>query len=147
MDELLNSSITDIVTIFNDELNVMLNQLIIITKKLNMTEDEKNTVFNSKNKLCNAIKVNENLCVDMYAKFLLTERFDGFFNNIKARNYQYFYDLTEKEEIDPEFKELMVLIRTVSYQVGDETKNDVFGYVENLSLLATIYAQKKIEKK
>lgn len=147
MDELLNSSIDDIVTIFNDELNVMLNQLIFIANKLSMTESEKTIIINSKNKLCNAVKVNERLCVELYAKFLLTEKFDGFFNNIKARNYQYFYDLTEKEEIEPQFKELMILIRTVSYQVGNETKNDVFGYVENLSLLATIYAQKKLEKK
>ena len=147
MDELLNSSIEDIVSIFNDELNVMLNQLILIANNLNMSNNERTTIINSKNKLCNAINVNVNLCVELYAKFLLTEKFNGFFDNIKARNYKYFYELTEKEEIDPQFRELMVLIRTVSYQVGDETKNDVFGYVENLSLLATIFAQKKIEKK
>ena len=53
--------------------------------------------------------------------------------------------MVESEEIDPEFRELMQIIKKVSYDVNDDIKADVFGYMENITILANIYAGKKLE--
>ena len=80
----------------------------------------------------------------MYATFLIDPDYADFLPNVQNKNYQYFYDLAESEEIDPEFRELMQIIKKVSYDVNDELKADVFGYMENITILANIYAGKKL---
>ena len=64
----------------------------------------------------------------------------------QKRNYEYFYLLADNDIIEPEFRELLSIIKTVSYGIDDETKNIIFGYIENITVLADIYAYKKMEK-
>lgn len=144
MDDLLKAPVDEIVMIFNDEMNNMINQLMYIAQHIDLKSTEMTMIKNSKNKLINAITINRILCIEMYAKFLLKDEFSDFFDNIKNRNYDYFYGLTDRKEIDDEFKDLVYLVKTISFKVADETKDNIFGYMENLSLLATIYAQKMI---
>lgn len=146
MEELLNAPIDEIVMIFNDELNNMINQLMSIAKQITITSDENTLILASKNKLLNAIKINEFLCIELYAKFLLKDEFEDFFDNIKNRKYDYFFELADRADIDEEFRDIIFLVKTISYKVGNETREDIFGYMENLSFLATIFAQKKLTK-
>jgi len=82
----------------------------------------------------------------MYAFFLLKPEFETFLENVQKRNYEYFYLLADNDIIEPEFRELLSIIKTVSYGIDDETKNIIFGYIENITVLADIYAYKKMEK-
>lgn len=146
MDNLLKAPTDEIIMIFNDEMNNMINQLMHIAKYIKMEPEESVMITNSKNKLTNALTVNRILCIEMYAKFLLNDDFSDFFDNIKSRNYTYFYSLLDRKELDKEFTDLVILVETISHKVDDETKDSIFGYMENLSLLATIYAQKMLTK-
>lgn len=146
MESLLNAPIDEIIMIFNDEMNNMINQLMHIANHVGLKPEEMNTITFSKNKLINAIKINRILCIEMYAKFLLDDNFSDFYENIKNKQYDYFYGLSNNTAIDEEFRDLVILIKTISYNVDKETKENVFGYMENLSILATIFAKKKILK-
>lgn len=146
MDSLLKAPVDEIIMIFNDEMNNMINQLMHIADHVGLKPEEMSTIMFSKNKLINAIEINRILCIEMYAKFLLDEEFNDFYENIKNKKYEYFYELSTNKAIDEEFRDLVVLVKTISYNVGTETKENIFGYMENLSILATIFAQKKLTK-
>ena len=146
MDELMNASSNEINMIFNDELVTFLCQLISVAKQMNMKKSEFIKVETSKTKLVQSIEINKSLCINLYATFLLDPKFESFLTNIQQRNYKYFYDLTESETFDDDFKDLMIIIKSVSYDVSNEIKDDIFGYVENLTILASVFAM-KFEKK
>ena len=145
MDALLNASIDELVGVFNDEMKVFLNQLITIGKQVKMQKSDFESVINSKKKLLQVLEVNNLICIDTYATFLLTDKYSDFFEHVQKRDHDYLYKLAMEEERNNEFQQLMVMIRMVSYNVDKETKNDVLGYVENLSILANVYAKKKLE--
>jgi|SaaInlStandDraft_4_1057021.scaffolds.fasta_scaffold08018_2 hypothetical protein len=146
MADLLAANIDTIVKTFNDELNTLLNQLMIIADQIEISKTDLCKVKASKKQLLDAIYINVNLCVNMYAFFLLKPEFETFLENVQKRNYEYFYLLADNDIIEPEFRELLSIIKTVSYGIDDETKNIIFGYIENITVLADIYAYKKMEK-
>lgn len=146
MSDLMSMSINDITNIFNDELNTFLNQLIHIATQLNIDKKDFNKISLSRRTLEQGMSINKSICIDMYAAFLFAHGHENFIENIKNRKYDYFYNLMETEEIQEDFKELLSIISTVSYSLSDDLKNDIFGYLENISVLSNIYAIKKIKK-
>jgi hypothetical protein len=145
MAELLSASIDTIVKTFNDELNTFLNQLMLIADQITISKSNLSKVQISKRRLVQAMQINSVLCINLYATFLLNPEFEDFLPNVQSRNYEYFYILADNEKIEPQFKELLSIIKTVSYDIDDELKNIVFGYVENITILANIFACKKLE--
>ena len=147
MASLMSCEMKDIVTMFNDELQTFIIQLMHIAEQINMTKKEMSTILSSKRDLETGMKINQKLCIDLYAKFLFEDGHETFVENVKCRNYDYFYELVKKETIDDEFKELLQIVVTVSYNLDDDLKNDIFGYLENITDLAITYAAKLVENK
>ena len=66
---------------------------------------------------------------------------------VQAKNYKYFYALVDNDIVDVEFRDLLQIIKTVSMGIDEESMENIFGYIENVTVLANIYACKTIDSK
>lgn len=147
MTDLLSASIDTIVKTFNDEMITFLNQLMVIADQIEISKVNLSKVQFSKRTLVQAININSIICINLFAAFILNPEFSDFLEQVQAKNYKYFYALVDNDIVDVEFRDLLQIIKTVSMGIDEESMENIFGYIENVTVLANIYACKTIDSK
>jgi hypothetical protein len=146
MSKLMDCTDMEIISLFNDEITTFVDQLMNISTQISLTPEELVKINKSKKDLDTGMRINLKLCIELYTVFLFKPEHDQFVESVKNRNYDYFYKLVAQEDIDDEFKELLEIITTVSYNLDNEIRNDIFGYLENITDLALVYVAKTVKK-
>ena len=145
MDELLKLTKTEIVTIFNDELNTFLTELLLIIKNVEVNDDNRSKLLSYKNLIDTGISTNKEIGIEMFSGYIFSN--DNFYEKISSRDYDFFYKMDEEIDKTNKFVEIIIIIKNLFIQLSETSKDNLFGYLENLSTLSNIYAMKKIENK
>lgn len=145
MDELLKLTKTEIVTIFNDELNTFLTELLLIIKNVEVNDDNRSKLLSYKNLIDTGISTNKEIGIEMFSGYIFSN--DNFYEKISSRDYDFFYKMDEEIDKTNKFVEIIIIIKKLFIQLSETSKDNLFGYLENLSTLSNIYAMKKIENK
>jgi len=145
MDELLKLTKTEIVTIFNDELNTFLMELLLIIKNVEVNDDNRSKLLSYKNLIDTGISTNKEIGIEMFSGYIFSN--DNFYDKISSRDYDFFYKMDEEIDKTNKFVEIIIIIKKLFIQLSETSKDNLFGYLENLSTLSNIYAMKKIENK
>lgn len=145
MDELLKLTKTEIVTIFNDELNTFLTELLLIIKNVEVNDDNRSKLLSYKNLIDTGISTNKEIGIEMFSGYIFSN--DNLYDKISSRDYDFFYKMDEEIDKTNKFVEIIIIIKKLFIQLSETSKDNLFGYLENLSTLSNIYAMKKIENK
>ena len=145
MEQLLALNKSDIIIIFNDELTTFLSELLKIFTQLKSNKETINQLLNYKNLIDSGISANIETGIEMFAGYIFSEGNDDFCQRISDRDYNFFYKLEESIDKSNKFSEVIMLIKNLFIQLNDTNKESIFGYLENLSTLANVYAIKKIK--
>jgi hypothetical protein len=92
------------------------------------------------------INSNKEIGVDMYAGYIFAKGNEEFSEKISARDYNFFYKMEEQIGKSNKFAEILIIVKNLFIQLSDSNKECIFGYLENLTLLANVYAMKKLAK-
>ena len=147
MDELLALPRLEIVTIFNDELNTFLTELLKIVNEIKIDTDNINKLLSYKNLIETGISANKEIAIDMFAGYIFSAGNENFCEKISSKDYEYFYKIEEQIDKTNKLSEIIMIIKNIFMKLSEVNKESIFGYLENLSTLSNIYAMKKIENK
>jgi len=146
MDQLMQLSKDEVVTLFNGELSTFLSELVKIFSKMTVDQVSFNQLLSYKSLIEAGINSNKEIGVDMFAGYIFSSSNDDFIEKISSRDYDFFYKMEEKIDSSNKFAEILLIIKHLFIQLSDINKENIFGYLENLSLLANVYAMKKLGK-
>jgi hypothetical protein len=146
MDQLMQLSKDEVVTLFNGELSTFLSELVKIFSKMTVDQVSFNQLLSYKSLIEAGINSNKEIGVDMFAGYIFSSSNDDFMEKISSRDYDFFYKMEEKIDSSNKFAEILLIIKHLFIQLSDTNKENIFGYLENLSLLANVYAMKKLGK-
>ena len=147
MDELLGLTRLEIVSIFNDELNTFLTELLKIVNELKIDTDNINKLLSYKSLIETGISANKEIAIDMFAGYIFSAGNENFCEKISSKDYDYFYKMEEQIDKTNKLSEIIMIIKNLFMKLSEVNKESIFGYLENLSTLSNIYAIKKIENK
>lgn len=144
MDELLKLSKSEIVSIFNDELKIFLSELLKIFEQIN--KDRVNKLLSYKNLIETGIIANKELAIEMFSGYIFKKENEDFCKKISEKDYEYFIKNQDKLDKSNKFEDLIGIIKELFLQLSEMNRENIFGYLENLSTLANIFVMKKISK-
>ena len=145
MDQLMELSKDEVVTLFNSELSTFLSELVKIFSKMSVDQGSFNQLLSYKSLIETGINSNKEIGADMFAGYIFSSS-DNFMEKISLRDYDFFYSMEEKIDSSNKFAEVLLIIKHLFIQLSDSNKENIFGYLENLALLANVYAMKKLGK-
>ncbi len=145
MDQLMELSKDEVVTLFNSELSTFLSELVKIFSKMSVDQGSFNQLLSYKSLIETGINSNKEIGADMFAGYIFSSS-DNFMEKISSRDYDFFYSMEEKIDSSNKFAEVLLIIKHLFIQLSDSNKENIFGYLENLALLANVYAMKKLGK-
>jgi hypothetical protein len=140
--DLDNYSKKDIINIFNSEIIVFITELLKIFKYYESNADTITELQYYKNLIETGISVNIESGVEMFSSYLLMEGNEDFLDKIKNKDYDYFYKMQIQDNNN--FSDIIKIIKKISLKLNEENKSNIFGYLENLSILSNIYVIKKM---
>ena len=148
MDELLKLSKIEIVQIFNDELMTFLSELLKIFNEINIksNKDSINKLMSYKNLIETGILANKELAIEMFSGYIFKKENEDFCKKISEKDYEYFITNQNKLDNSNKFEDLIDIIKDLFLQLSEINKENIFGYLDNLSTLANIFVMKKISK-
>jgi hypothetical protein len=146
MDQLMQLSKDEVVSLFNGELSTFLSELVKIFSKMTVDQGSFNQLLSYKSLIETGINSNKEIGSDMFAGYIFSSGNDGFMEKISSRDYDFFYKMEEKIASTNKFAEVLLIVKHLFIQLSDTNKENIFGYLENLALLANVYAMKKLGK-
>jgi hypothetical protein len=146
MDQLMQLSKDEIVTLFNGELSTFLSELVKIFSNMTVEQGSFNQLLSYKSLIETGINSNKDIGADMFAGYIFSSGNDSFMEKISSRDYDFFYKMEEKIASTNKFAEVLLIVKRLFIQLTDTNKENIFGYLENLALLANVYAMKKLGK-
>jgi hypothetical protein len=145
MDQLMELSNDEVVTLFNGELSTFLSELVKIISKMTVDQGSFNKLLSYKSLIETGISSNKVIGADMFAGYIFSSGNESFMEKISSRDYDFFYKMEEEISSSNKFAEVLLIIKHIFIQLSDSNKENIFGYLENLALLANVYAMKKLE--
>ncbi len=146
MDQLMELSKAEVVTLFNGELSTFLSELVKIFSNMSVDSSSFNQLLSYKSLIETGINSNQEIGADMFAGYLFSSGNESFMEKISSRDYDFFYSMEEKISSKNKFGEILLIVKNLFIQLTDTNKENIFGYLENLALLANVYAMKKLGK-
>jgi len=148
MDQLMELSKDEVVTLFNGELLTFLSELVKILSNMSVDSSSFNQLLSYKSLIETGINSNKDIGADMFAGYIFSpsSMSEGLVEKISSRDYDFFYKMEEKISSSNKFAEVLLIIKRLFIQLTDTNKENIFGYLENLALLANVYAMKKLGK-
>jgi hypothetical protein len=142
MEQILKLSKDEIVTIFNDEMSTFLSELLKIFSQLESNKETVNKLLSYKSLIETGIAANKVVGIEMFGGYIFKKGNEDFCEKITSKNFNFFINL----EVDKSNKlaEILMLIKDLFIKLSDTNRNNIFGYLENLSTLANIYTMKKL---
>lgn len=145
MDQIMQLSKNEVVTLFNSELSTFLSELVKIFSLLSVEPSSFNQLLSYKSLIETGINSNKEIGADMFAGYIFSSS-DNFMEKISSRDYDFFYSMEEKIDSSNKFAEVLLIVKHLFIQLSESNKESIFGYLENLALLANVYAIKKLGK-
>jgi hypothetical protein len=146
MDQLMELSRDEVVTLFNGELSTFLSELVKIFSKMAVDTKSYNQLLSYKSLIETGINSNKEIGVDMFAGYIFASGNESFMEKISSRDYNFFYKMEETIGTANKFAEVLLIVKHLFIQLTETNKENIFGYLENLALLANVYAIKKLGK-
>lgn len=146
MDQLMELSRDEVVTLFNGELSTFLSELVKIFSKMQVDTKSYNQLLSYKSLIETGINSNKEIGVDMFAGYIFASENESFMEKISSRDYNFFYKMEETIGATNKFAEVLLIVKHLFIQLTETNKENIFGYLENLALLANVYAMKKLGK-
>jgi hypothetical protein len=146
MDKISKLTKSEVVQIYNYQLNIFFSDLVNISKELDEDISSNKSHINKlllyKKLIEVGIAVNKELAIEMFATYIFKKENKDFCEKIAAKDYEYFinnqnYDSTNR------FEDLINTIKDLFIQLTESNKDSIFIYLKNLSTLAKIYIIKK----
>ena len=144
MDQLMELSKDEVVSLFNSELTTFLSELVKIFSKISTDSSNFSQLLSYKSLIEVGISTNREVGIDMYAGYIFSSGNEGFNEKISSRDYDFFYKMEDKIDKSNKFAEILLIVKHLFIQLSESNKENIFGYLENLMLLANIYAVKKL---
>jgi len=145
MDKLLELPKKDIIAIFNDELTTFLSELIKIFSALNK-KDNIAALVTYKTMIENGISINNEIAIEMFSSYIFGTGNEEFCSKISARDYSFFFNTSFVTDETNKLAEIITIIKSLFIELSEGNKENIFGYLENLSTLANIYTMKNLSK-
>lgn len=146
MDQLMELSKDHVVSLFNSELTTFLSELVKIFSKMNVDTTCYSQLISYKSLMETGINSNRDIGVDMFAGYIFADGNEAFSEKISSRDYNFFYKMEEQIGKSNKFAEILLIVKNLFIQLSESNKESIFGYLENLTLLANVYAMKKLGK-
>ena len=146
MDELLKSSRSEIVSLFNDELTTFLSELLKIFGNLDKEKAALNKLSTYKNLIHTGLYANKESGIEMFSGYILSKGNEEFSSRISNKDYEFFYELSSNTTTSNKFTDIIMIIKNLFIQLDINNKESIFGYLDNLCSLSNIYAMKKLTK-
>ena len=146
MQEISKLTKSEVVQIYNYQLNIFFSDLVNISKELdediNTNKSDINKLLLYKKLMETGLILNKELGIEMFANFILKEENKDFCTKISEKDYEYFIN---KKNIDNTngFDDLINTIKNLFIQLSEIKKENIFIYLKKLSLLGKIYIIKK----
>jgi len=146
MDKISQLTKSEVVQIYNYQLNIFFSDLVNISKELDEDISSNKSHINKlllyKKLIEVGLAVNKELAIEMFATYIFKKENKDFFEKIAAKDYEYFinnqnYDSTNR------FEDLINTIKDLFIQLTESNKESIFLYLKNLSILSKIYIIKK----
>ena len=144
MDQIMELSKDEIVSLFNSELATFLSELVKIFSKMTVESSNYSKLLSYKSLIETGISTNREVGIDMYAGYIFSSGNEGFNEKISSRDYNFFYKMEDDINESNKFAEILLIVKHLFIQLSELNKENIFGYLENLMLLANIYAVKKL---
>lgn len=146
MDQLMALSKDEVVSLFNGELTTFLSELVKIFSNMSVDTNSFSQLLSYKSLIETGINSNREIGADMFAGYIFASGNETFGEKISSRDYDFFYKMEESIDKSNKFAEILLIIKHLFIQLSESNKENIFGYLENLVLLANVYAIKKIGK-
>jgi hypothetical protein len=146
MDQLMALSKDEVVSLFNGELSTFLSELVKIFSKMSVDSSSYSQLLAYKSLIETGIGSNREVGADMFAGYIFATGNETFGEKISSRDYNFFYQMEEKIDKSNKFAEVLLIVKHLFIQLSESNKENIFGYLENLVLLANVYAVKKLSK-
>ena len=145
MDQLSELSTLEIVTLFNDELITFISELLKIFNQIkNVPKSSTNTIMTYKNLIQTGIKINKEIGIEMFSGYIYSKGNEDFCEKISSRDYEFFYKIDENLEENNQLAEIIIIIKNLFIELSEQNKENIFGYLDNLSVLSNVYFMKKM---
>lgn len=146
MEQIMQLPKEQVVSLFNSELSTFLSELVKIFSKMNVDNSSYSQLLSYKSLMETGISSNKEIGVDMFAGYIFAKGNEEFSDKISSRDYNFFYKMEEQIGKTNKFAEILLIIKNLFIQLSSFNKECIFAYLENLSLLANVYAMKKFSK-
>jgi len=145
MDQLVELNKVEIVKMFNDELITFISELLKILNQIkNINNSEINTIMTYKNLIQTGIIINKEIGIEMFSGYIYAEGNEEFCEKISSKDYNFFYKIEENLDKTNQLAEIIFIIKNLFVQLSEQNKENIFGYLDNLSILSNVYFMKKI---
>ncbi len=144
MDQLMQLSKDEVVTLFNGELLIFLSELVKIFSNMTVDQNVFSQLLSYKSLIETGINSNKNIGVEMFAGYIFSSENENFMEKISSRDYNFFYKMEENISSSNKFAEVLLIVKRLFIQLSNTNKENIFGYLENLALLSNVYAMKKL---
>jgi hypothetical protein len=145
MEQLMALSKDEVVSLFNSELTTFLSELVKIFSKMNIDSSSYSQLLSYKSLIETGINSNREIGADMFAGYIFAVENETFVDKISTKDYDFFYKMEEKIDKSNQFAEVLLIVKHLFIQLSESNKENIFGYLENLVLLANVYVVKKIK--
>lgn len=146
MDQLMSLSKDEVVSLFNSELTTFLSELVKILSKMNIDSSSYSQLLTYKSLIETGINSNRDIGADMFAGYIFAVGNETFVDKISSKDYNFFYKMEEEIDQSNKFAEVLLIVKHLFIQLSESNKENIFGYLENLVLLANVYVVKKMGK-
>jgi hypothetical protein len=146
MDQLMSLSKDEVVSLFNSELTTFLSELVKIFSKMNIESSSYSQLLTYKSLIETGINSNRDIGADMFAGYIFAVGNETFVDKISSKDYNFFYKMEEEIDQSNKFAEVLLIVKHLFIQLSESNKENIFGYLENLVLLANVYVVKKMGK-
>ena len=146
MDQLMSLSKDEVVSLFNSELTTFLSELVKILSKMNIDSSSYSKLLTYKSLIETGINSNRDIGADMFAGYIFAVGNETFVDKISSKDYNFFYKMEEEIDQSNKFAEVLLIVKHLFIKLSESNKENIFGYLENLVLLANVYVVKKMGK-
>jgi len=136
----------EVVSLFNSELTTFLSELVKILSKMNIDSSSYSQLLTYKSLIETGINSNRDIGADMFAGYIFAVGNETFVDKISSKDYNFFYKMEEEIDQSNKFAEVLLIVKHLFIQLSESNKENIFGYLENLVLLANVYVVKKMGK-
>jgi hypothetical protein len=146
MDKISKLTKSEVVQIYNYQLNIFFSDLVNISKELDEDISSNKSHINKlllyKKLIEVGIAVNKELAIEMFATYIFKKENKDFCEKIATKDYEYFINNQNYDDTN-RFEDLINTIKVLFIQLTESNKESIFLYLKNLSTLSKIYIIKK----